>query len=361
MSATPPIRVTLSALDDATEWLNSEPLTAAALEGKVVAVQFGTYSCINWIRTLPYVRAWVRAYADDGLVIVGAQTPEFAFEHDIEGVRRSIAQMGLEHPIVLDNDYAIWRSLNNHYWPALYLLDGDGRLRYEHFGEGAYSETEEAFRELVGAEGERVRVEATGVEAAADWDTLRSPETYVGYAQAERRARKSAEELSLNEWALSGTWNDQEEAAELEAAPGSIAYRFQARDVNLVLTPTARRCRSPCSSTGSRPAMRTASTSTRRAAARSPSRGSTSSSASPARCASAPSRSRSTSPASGRTFSHLASAPERRNPGVLGPLLSADGHPPWAGVPGPSRRAQAARSAARRRARRQERCPRHPR
>ena len=237
MSATPPIHVSLSALDDATQWLNSEPLTAAALEGKVVAVQFGTYSCINWIRTLPYVRAWVRAYADDGLVIVGAQTPEFSFEHDIEGVRRSIAEMGLEHPIVLDNDYAIWRSLNNHYWPALYLLDGDGRLRYEHFGEGAYSETEEAFRELVGAEGERVRVEATGVEAAADWDSLRSPETYVGYAQAERRARGPAGELSLNEWALSGTWKDQEEAAELETAPGSIAYRFQARDLNLVLTP----------------------------------------------------------------------------------------------------------------------------
>ena len=237
MTATPPIRVTLSALDDATEWLNSEPLTAAALEGKVVAVQFGTYSCINWIRTLPYVRAWARAYGHDGLVIVGAQTPEFAFEHDIEGVRRSIAQMGLEHPIVLDNDYAIWRSLNNHYWPALYLLDGDGRLRYEHFGEGAYTETEEAIRELLGAEGERVRVEASGVEAAADWDSLRSPETYLGYGRGERRARDGAEELSLNEWALSGAWTDQEEAAELESAPGSIAYAFQARDLNLVLTP----------------------------------------------------------------------------------------------------------------------------
>ena len=237
MTATPPIRVTLSALDDATEWLNSEPLTAAALEGKVVAVQFGTYSCINWIRTLPYVRAWARAYGDDGLVIVGAQTPEFAFEHDIEGVRRSIAQMGLEHPIVLDNDYAIWRSLDNHYWPALYLLDGDGRLRYEHFGEGAYTETEEAIRELLGAEGERVRVEATGVEAAADWESLRSPETYLGYAQVERRVRDGAEELLLNHWALSGAWTDQEEAAELESAPGSIAYRFQARDLNLVLTP----------------------------------------------------------------------------------------------------------------------------
>ena len=227
----------LSELDGATEWLNSEPLTAGGLRGKVVAVQFCTYSCINWIRTLPYVRAWVRAYRDRGLVVVGAHAPEFAFERELEGVRRAMEQMGVEYPIVLDNGYAIWRSFSNRYWPALYLVDGEGRLGYRHFGEGAYSETEAAIRELLGADGESVRVEATGVEAAADWDTLRSPETYVGYAQGERRAGDGAEQLALNQWALTGEWTSEAQSAVLEGGAGSIAYRFQARDLNLVLTP----------------------------------------------------------------------------------------------------------------------------
>ena len=177
----------LAELDDATEWINSEPLTATGLSGNVVAVQFCTYSCVNWIRTLPYVRAWANAYRDPGLVVVGAHAPEFAFERELEGVRGAMAEMGVEHPIVLDNEYAIWRSFKNQYWPALYLVDREGRPRYHHFGEGAYSETEAAIRQLLGADGEPVRVEATGIEAAADWDTLRSPETYLGYARGERR------------------------------------------------------------------------------------------------------------------------------------------------------------------------------
>ena len=231
----------LSELDGATEWLNSEPLTAAGLRGKVVAVQFCTYSCINWIRTLPYVRAWGSAYRDRGLVVVGAHAPEFTFERELEGVRRALEELRIEHPIVLDNEYAIWRSFSNRYWPALYLVDGEGRLRFHHFGEGAYSETEAAIRELLSAYGEAVRVEATGIEAAADWDSLRTPETYIGYARGDRRAADGARELVLNQWALAGEWTVEEEAAVLEAAAGSIACRFEARDLNLVLTPATRR------------------------------------------------------------------------------------------------------------------------
>jgi Thioredoxin like C-terminal domain len=227
----------LSELDGATEWLNSEPLTAAGLRGKIVAVQFCTYSCINWIRTLPYVRAWVTAYRDRGLVVVGAHAPEFTFERELEGVRKAMEQLKIEHPIVLDNEYAIWRSFSNRYWPALYLVDGEGRLRFHHFGEGAYSETEAAIRELLSADGEAVRVEATGIEAAADWDSLRTPETYIGYARGDRRAADGAQGLVLNQWALAGEWTVEEEAAVLDAAAGSIACRFEARDLNLVLTP----------------------------------------------------------------------------------------------------------------------------
>jgi Thioredoxin like C-terminal domain len=205
----------------------------------VVAVQFGTYSCINWIRTLPYVRAWAHAYSRDGLLVLGVQTPEFGFEHDIEGVRRAMKAMSVEHAIVLDNDYAIWRAFDNHYWPALYVVDGDGRVTYRHFGEEAYRESEDAIRALLGAGRDHVDVEATGVEAAADWDTLRSPETYVGYLRAERQAPNGTPDLALNQWALSGEWRVEEESARLEVAGGSITYRFHARDVNLVLTADA--------------------------------------------------------------------------------------------------------------------------
>jgi thiol-disulfide isomerase/thioredoxin len=224
----------LGSLDAATEWLNSEPLTAAGLRGKVVAVQFCTYSCVNWIRTLPYVRAWADRYP--GLVVVGAHAPEFAFERDIEGVRRALRAMGVAYPVVLDNEYAIWRAFDNHYWPALYLLDDEGRPRYQHFGEGAYEASEAAIQELLGVEGEPAVVQASGVEAAADWDTLRSPETYVGAGRSEGRAR---DVQALNQWALTGEWTVGEESAALDTAPGSITYRFEARDLNLVLEPGA--------------------------------------------------------------------------------------------------------------------------
>ena len=239
MTRTTPIPTPLAALDAERQWVNSEPLTAAALRGKVVAVQFGTYSCVNWIRTLPYVRAWARAYRDHGLVVVGAQTPEFRFEQEIGGVRRALAAMGVEHPIVLDNAYAIWSAFDNRYWPALYVLDGDGLVRYRHFGEGAYEESETIIRGLLGVDGDRVHAEESGIELAAEWDSLRSPETYVGAARGERRARDGARGLGLNQWALSGRWAVDDESAALEAEGGSIAYRFGARDLNLVLTPPA--------------------------------------------------------------------------------------------------------------------------
>jgi hypothetical protein len=230
-------RTTLSELDNATDWVNSEPLTAAGLRGHVIAVQFCTYSCINWIRTIPYVRAWAGAYRDRGFVVVGAHSPEFSFEHQLEGVRRAMQAMSVEYPVVLDNEFAIWRSFGNQYWPAFYLLDGDGRVRYRHFGEGAYGDTEDAIRELVGADGDPVQVEATGVEAAADWETLRSPETYVGRLRGEGGRASSADGLALNQWALAGAWSVEDESAVVDGAGASLAFRFQARDLNLVLTP----------------------------------------------------------------------------------------------------------------------------
>jgi thiol-disulfide isomerase/thioredoxin len=227
----------LSALDDAPTWLNSEPLTATGLRGHVVLVDFWTYSCVNWLRTLPYVRAWAERYRDRGLVVVGAHAPEFGFEHDLDNVRRAIGELEVDYPVVIDNDFAIWRSFANHYWPAVYLVDGDGRVRFHHFGEGAYEEIELAVQSLLGVDEEIVRVVAGGLAAAADWGTLESPETYLGYARGERRTDVRADTLALNEWALTGTWSVGAEAAVLEAARGSIAYRFQARDLNLVLAP----------------------------------------------------------------------------------------------------------------------------
>ena len=240
MSATHPIHGALSALDRAPVWLNSEPLTAEGLRGRVVLVDFWTYSCVNWLRTLPYVSAWHERYGDRGLVVVGVHAPEFGFEHDLENVRRATSELGVGYPVVIDNDFTIWRSFENHYWPAVYLVDRDGRLRFHHFGEGAYEETERAIQRLLSVDGETVRVDAAGIAEAADWDTLRSPETYVGYARGERRrSDQRADGLALNEWALAGEWSVGKEAAVLEAAAGSIAYRFQARDLNLVLAPPA--------------------------------------------------------------------------------------------------------------------------
>ncbi len=230
----------LSALDRAPVWLNSQPLTAAGLRGYDVLVSFWTYSCVNWLRTLPYLTAWNERYRDRGIVIVGAHAPEFGFEHDLDNVRRATTQLGIEYPVVIDNDFAIWRAFDNHYWPAVYLVDCVGRVRFQHFGEGAYEETERAIQQLLGIDEDTVRVDASGLAEAADWDTLQSPETYLGSGRGERGRRGGrASVLALNQWALSGEWSVGEEAAVLEAPAGSIGYRFQARDLNLVLEPPA--------------------------------------------------------------------------------------------------------------------------
>jgi thiol-disulfide isomerase/thioredoxin len=227
----------LEALDAAPVWLNSQPLRAETLRGRVVLVDFWTYSCVNWLRTLPYVSAWAERYRDAGFVVVGVHAPEFGFEHDFDNVQRATRELGVEYPVVIDNDFAIWRAFDNHYWPAAYLADRDGRVRFHHFGEGAYDAIEQAIRQVLGVEGENVRVDAGGLAEAADWDALESPETYVGRARGERRTNRPADALALNEWAITGEWRLGEEAAVLAEPGGSIAYRFGARDLNLVLAP----------------------------------------------------------------------------------------------------------------------------
>ena len=231
--------------------------------------------------------------------------PEFGFEHDLDNVRRAVRELGVGYPVVIDNDFAVWRSFENHYWPAVYLVDRDGRVRFHHFGEGAYEEIERAIQQLLGVDGEPVRVEADGLAEAADWDTLGSPETYLGHARSERRTDPRADGLALNQWALAGEWSVGEEAAVLEAAPGSIAYGFQARDLNMVLAPPPRAPRSASryGSTAGRRATPTASTSPRPAKAPSPSPGCTSSSVSEEPSAGARSRSRSSTRACARTSS----------------------------------------------------------
>jgi thiol-disulfide isomerase/thioredoxin len=239
VALTNPTGSALAALDGAPVWLNAEPLTADALRGRVVLVDFWTYSCVNWLRTLPYVRAWHERHRERGLVVVGAHAPEFGFEHDLDNVRRAVGELGVDYPVVIDNDFAIWRSFDNHYWPAAYLVDREGRVRFHHFGEGAYDDIERAIQQLVGVDEPVADVDAGGLAEAADWETLRSPETYVGSARGERRGDGSADRLALNQWALAGRWSVGAEDAMLEAAGGSIAYRFHARDLNLVLAPPA--------------------------------------------------------------------------------------------------------------------------
>ena len=239
MSATTPTPSALASLDQATVWLNSEPLTAEALRGRVVLVDFWTYSCVNWLRTLPYVRAWAEKYADRGLVVVGVHAPEFLFEHELDHVRHAVGELDVPYPVVIDNDFAIWRSFQNRFWPAVYLVDGEGRVGFRHFGEEAYEETERAIQQALGVEEELVQVDAGGVTAAADWDRLKSPETYVGALRGERRVEPRAGGPGLNEWSLAGGWAVEVESAALAAAPGSIAYRFEGRDLNLVATPPA--------------------------------------------------------------------------------------------------------------------------
>jgi thiol-disulfide isomerase/thioredoxin len=250
-----PIEGTFPSLGGATGWLNSQPLTVAGLRGKVVLIDFGTYSCVNWQRTLPYIRAWAEKYKDQGLVLISVHTPEFTFEQNIDNVRQAVQEIGLAHPIAVDNDYAIWQAFNNHYWPALYFIDAQGRIRHHHFGEGDYEQSERVIQQLLAEAGgseidqDLVSVDAQGVEAAADWDNLRSPENYVGYARTEnfaspggavlgrRHMYTAPARLSLNHWAIAGEWTVENESIVLSAAGGRIAYRFHARDLNIVMGP----------------------------------------------------------------------------------------------------------------------------
>jgi thiol-disulfide isomerase/thioredoxin len=227
----------MPSLDGATGWLNSEPLGPAELRGHVVLVNFWTLTCINWLRQEPYVRSWSRAYRDEGLLVIGVHTPEFSFEHDIEGVRQAVEVRDIDYPVAQDNDYAIWSAFANHYWPALYFVDKDGVIRDQQFGEGRYEESERVIQELLGVECELVSVEGVGAEAEADWDHLRTPETYLGYARGQQAGSRDG--LSLNGWALVGDWKSGPEKVALEQAGGSIAFRFHARDAHLVLTPGA--------------------------------------------------------------------------------------------------------------------------
>jgi thiol-disulfide isomerase/thioredoxin len=226
----------LPSLGGATGWLNSEPLTAEDLSGRVVLVQFWTFTCINWLRTLPYVRAWAEQYRDDGLIVVGAHTPEFWFEADVESIRRAVTAMRIDYPVAVDSEYAIWDAFANRYWPALYFVDREGKIRDEHFGEGRYEGSERVLQELLGVDRELVSVVGDGIEAPADWDDLDSPETYLGEQRGERRGDDGAS-LQRNHWALTGDWAIQPQGAALNEAGGSIAFRFRARDLHLVLRP----------------------------------------------------------------------------------------------------------------------------
>jgi thiol-disulfide isomerase/thioredoxin len=242
-----PVEGHLPGFDGATGWLNSEPLTAEGLRGKVVLVDFWTYTCINWLRTLAYVRAWAEKYEDQGLVVVGVHTPEFPFEREIDNVRRAAKDMRVEYPIAVDSDYAVWRAFANNYWPAVYIADAEGRIRHHQFGEGMYDECERVIQWLLreaggdGIRGELVSVTPEGFEAQADWATLESPETYLSYEQGrnfdEARADDDADRLRLNHWTLLGDWTIGRRAAVLNQADGRIAFRFHARDVNLVMSP----------------------------------------------------------------------------------------------------------------------------
>jgi thiol-disulfide isomerase/thioredoxin len=243
----------LPGFDGAPGWLNSPPLTADELRGRVVLVDFWTYTCINWLRTLAYVRAWAEKYRDAGLVVVGVHTPEFPFERDVDNVRRAADFLNVSYPIALDPDYEVWRAFANRYWPAVYIADAEGRIRHHQFGEGGYDDCERAVQQLLREAGveaigdDLVSVMPAGFEAQADWTSLRSPETYLGYAQGQNfgspggavLGRQATYELPdrpmLNRWALAGGWTIGSGASVLNEADGRIAFRFHARDVNLVL------------------------------------------------------------------------------------------------------------------------------
>ena len=252
-----PVEGSFPSLEGATGWLNSPPLRPAGLRGRVVLVDFWTYTCVNWLRTSPYVRAWSEKYAPHGLAVVGVHTPEFPFERNLGNVRLMAKALKVAYPIATDNDHAIWNAFNNSYWPALFFVDAQGHLRYRHFGEGAYASSERVIQRLLSEAGARdvgrglVSVDPRGLEVAADWESVRSPESYLGYAKAESfvsergAARDEAHvyaapaRLRLNDWALSGDWTVSKGFAAANRADGRIACRFHARDLNLVLAPPA--------------------------------------------------------------------------------------------------------------------------
>jgi thiol-disulfide isomerase/thioredoxin len=252
-----PVEGRLPSFEGATGWLNSDPLTSEGLRGQVVLVDFWTYTCVNWVRTLPYLRAWAAKYRDDGLTVIGVHTPEFGFEANIDNVTAQSRNLGVEYPVALDNDFAVWQAFANHYWPAVYIADEEGRIRFHHFGEGEYPMTEMVIQQLLLDAGatdidqDLVLVEPRGLEAAADWGTLQSPETYVGYQQGtgfaqeadagfdEPRVYTPPARLPLNSWGLAGNWTVAGHAAVLNEPGGRIAFHFHARDLNLVMGPSS--------------------------------------------------------------------------------------------------------------------------
>ena len=251
-----PSQAPLASLQRADVWLNSPPLTASALRGKVVLVDFWTYTCVNWRRTLPYVRAWAVKYRDQGLVVIGVHTPEFSFEKNIDNIRWAVTDMRVGYPVAVDSEYVIWRAFNNQYWPALYFIDAKGRLRYETFGEGSYEQSEMIIQRLlaeVGTSGQGddlVSVDARGLEVAADLGSLKSPENYLSYERTQGfaspggavldapRTYMAPARLRRDEWALSGEWTVENKAVVSNKANGRISYRFHARDLNLVMGPS---------------------------------------------------------------------------------------------------------------------------
>ncbi len=253
-----PVEGELPSLGGATGWLNSPPLTAAELRGKVVLVDIWTYTCINWLRQLPFVRAWAEKYKDQGVVVIGVHSPEFPFEKDVDNVRRAAKAMRVDYPIAIDSDHEVWRAFENNYWPALYIIDAQGRIRHHRFGEGGYDKSERIIQQLLGEAGVTgvdrglVTVDARGIEAEADWTDLKSPENYLGHERTEnfaspggavrdqRRVYTVPARLRLNHWALSGDWTMKKGSIALNAAKGRIAYRFHARDLHLVMGPAAR-------------------------------------------------------------------------------------------------------------------------
>lgn len=248
----------LPSFGGAVQWINSKPLTPAQLRGKVVLVDFWTYTCVNWRRTLPYVRAWAEKYKDQGLVVIGVHTPEFGFEKNLDNIHQAVKEMRVDYPVAVDSNYAIWRAFDNQYWPALYFVDANGNIQHRQFGEGDYEQSEREIQRLLVEAGARgvgnglVSVDPRGLEVAADWADVRSPESYLGYERGENFASPGGAvldkphrytvpaQLALNQWALSGDWTIGKEGSVLHDRNGRIAYRFHARDVNLIMGPPAR-------------------------------------------------------------------------------------------------------------------------